>query len=138
MERKSYYVTIQGGTSNGEVRGVKGNSSYDFEIMATEDEASALKELFNEADHSDKLGYMHAHFFSNVRDTADKDHQQYDRLLCTVYETIYELGTAQTRSDIDEMEIIPRLKEERPDSEYSTGPTMLQGKTGGQLNNDNR
>ncbi|WLD94814.1 hypothetical protein [Alkalihalobacillus sp. AL-G] len=137
MERKPYYVTVQGGTSNGEVRGVKGSSSYDFEIIATEDEAIALDELFKEADNADTLGYFHSHFFSNILDTADQDHQKYDRLLNRIYETIYELGSDQTKADIEEMNILSLLSEEKPDSAFSTGPTMLQGNNDGKLNNNN-
>lgn len=135
MERKSYYVTVQAGTNNGEVRDVKGSSNYDFEIIATEDEAIALDELFKEAYNTDTLGYFHGHFFANILDTADKDHQKYDRILNRIYETIYKLGTDQTKADIEEMNILPSLAEERADSEFSTGPTMLQ-RSDGNINND--
>ncbi|MCF6409302.1 hypothetical protein [Pseudalkalibacillus salsuginis] len=125
MERKPYYITVQVGMQNAEIRNSKGESSYDFEVHATEDEAALLKDLMEEAYHSDTIGYFHSHFFANVIDTADRDHMIYDRLLNEIYLTIYDLGTDQTKKDIEEMGILERLKEVKP-SHNPTDPNLLQ------------
>lgn len=114
MERHPYYVTLQAGISNAEVRSEKGESSYDFEVLANEDEAGLLIELLAEANNRDRIGYEHGHFFANVIDSADRDHMIYDRLLNQIYLTIYDLGTSQTKKDIEEMDILNRLKEIKP------------------------
>ncbi|MGM7700794.1 hypothetical protein ACSVDE_03655 [Pseudalkalibacillus sp. Hm43] len=114
MERHPYYVTLQAGISNAEVRSEKGESSYDFEVLANEDEAGLLIELLAEANNQDRIGYEHSHFFANVLDTADRDNMIYDRLLNQIYLTIYDLGTTQTKKDIEEMDILNRLKEIKP------------------------
>lgn len=114
MERDHYYVTLQAGISNAEVRSVKGESSYDFEIVANQDEAGLLKDLLLEASNQDRIGYEHSHFFANVLDTADRDNMVYDRLLNQIYLTIYDLGTSTTKKDIEEMGILEQLREIKP------------------------
>jgi hypothetical protein len=114
MERDHYYVTLQAGISNAEVRSVKGESSYDFEIVANHDEAGLLKDLLLEASNQDRIGYEHSHFFANVLDTADRDNMVYDRLLNQIYLTIYDLGTSTTKKDIEKMEILEQLREIKP------------------------
>ncbi|WP_261132394.1 hypothetical protein [Bacillus sp. Marseille-Q3570] len=125
MERKPYYVTVQAGIQNAEIRSSKGESSYDFEINATEDEAAFLKDLFDEDDRADRTGYIHSHWFSNVIDSGDRDNMIYDRLLNEIYLTIYDLGTEQTKKDIEEMGILEKLREVKP-SHNPTDPELLQ------------
>ncbi|MCF6136744.1 hypothetical protein [Pseudalkalibacillus berkeleyi] len=123
MEQHHYYVTLQAGISNAEVRSNKGESSYDFEIMANENEAALLRDLLEEANNADRIGYVHSHFFSNVIDAADRDNMIYDRLLNEIYLTIYDLGTSRTKKDIEEMGILEKLKEVKP-SHNPTDPNL--------------
>ncbi|WP_349410154.1 hypothetical protein [Pseudalkalibacillus sp. SCS-8] len=123
MEDSHYYVTMQAGVSNAEVRNEKGQSSYDFEIVANQEEAALLKDLLEEAKNADRIGYEHAHFFSNVLDTADRDNMIYDRLLNQIYLTIYDLGTSRTKEDIEQMGILEKLREIKP-SHNPNDPTV--------------
>lgn len=58
LERNRYYITLQSGTTVAEIRDVKGDSTYDFEIEATEVEAGMLRDLFNHCVHGDARAYL--------------------------------------------------------------------------------
>jgi hypothetical protein len=122
MNKKPYYVSVPG-PGTGEVRSEKGESSYDFEINATEDEAYELKEFFEKAYSDDMKTYLHMHIVPVIPNSIDKDHKEYDDSFNTIYQKIYELGTENTKEQIEQMGILNALKG-APGNQ--SGPSMLQ------------
>jgi hypothetical protein len=107
LERNRYYITLQSGTTVAEIRDVKGDSTYDFEIEATEVEAGMLRDLFNHCVHGDFMMWMHGHTLWS--DMPDRDNDEYDDNLREIYRTIYRLGTPKTRNDLEQMGLVERL-----------------------------
>ncbi len=114
MEKKRYYITLQAGTTTAEIRDVKGESTYDFEIEADPVEIGLLRDMLTHAVHSDFLQWMHSHI--PYRDQLlDVDNEAYDDNLVSIYRKIYQLGTPETRKNIEQMGLVERLKLNRDD-----------------------
>jgi hypothetical protein len=108
VEKKRYYITLQGGTTTAEIRDVRGESTYDFEIEADPVEIGLLRDMLIHAVHADFLGWMHSHIpFTNLHDL---DNEAYDDNLVNIYRKIYQLGTPDTRAKIEQMGLVERLK----------------------------
>ncbi|CAM3350008.1 hypothetical protein EDM52_10410 [Brevibacillus invocatus] len=104
LEKQHYYVTLQSGTTVAEIRNVKGSSTYDYEIEATEVEVGVLRDLFNNCIHGDFMMWMHGHTLWS--DMPDRDNDEYDDNLRAIYQIIYQNGTPKTRNDLEEMGIV--------------------------------
>jgi hypothetical protein len=108
MDKKTYYVTLRTGLTTGEVRDdnfFEEGSSSDFEIQATPEEAQQLQNLFKEGDSEDFISYLHAHI-PYFPEFGKKDNEQYDHTLHEIYQQIYNLGTPETQSQIEQMGIL--------------------------------
>jgi hypothetical protein len=104
MDKKTYYITLHTGFTTGEIREEKNDASYDYAIEASPEEAYQLHRYFEEASGSDFWGYLHSHIsLTNV--LMDRDNDQYDRNLVEIYRMIYNLGTPQTKQQIEDMGI---------------------------------
>ncbi|MED1722907.1 hypothetical protein [Brevibacillus parabrevis] len=83
MERKTYCVTMQAGTTVAEIRDEKGSATYDFEIEATDVEVGMMRDLFNNCIHGDFMMWMHGHTLWS--DMPDRDNDEYDDNLREIY-----------------------------------------------------
>ncbi len=104
MEKKTYYIAVGSGEIL-EPEDVTGN--FEFEIRATEEEVDKLQEIFEE-------------LAMNEEDTAaralipfreyhlDKENDAYDWNLTELYRMLHELGTPDTKSHIEAMNVLPR------------------------------
>lgn len=99
-ERKNYFVTID--TEN--IRETSVPEGIEYEVFATQDEISEIRELFNEKEKSSKNAVKYlAKPFNEWG--ADNERRKYDDHLITLYQRIYELGTEETKANIKELGI---------------------------------
>lgn len=97
MEKKPFYVSVQ----QGRVLADPTATPYEFEIMATEEEAEALQKLFERMPSQDFANFSDAHI-PYVPYHQRKTNDVIDDQLSQIYEKIYELGTLETRQFMDE------------------------------------
>jgi hypothetical protein len=109
MEKKRYYISLHNTVGNVEIRDEKGTATYDFEIEATDTDIEQLEKWLNNADHSEFLTFVHPHIMP-FSEAIDRDHEKYDQALGQVYQMIYNLGTVETRAQIEDMGILDALK----------------------------
>jgi hypothetical protein len=107
MDKKKYYLSIHAGPNTVEIRDVKGESTYDFEIEASDDEVDKLEELFEHAYSDDFKTYSWMHVIADKK--IEKLTEDFDQTLNNIYQIIYDLGTEKTRSDITEMGVLNSL-----------------------------
>lgn len=96
--KKKYYVTMDIGPNSGVIRDQmdENDATYDFEIMASEDEVRQLEKLFSDTTATDFRTFVKAvtPFRTQARQQeSKKEDEQIDR----IYRMIYELGTVKTR-----------------------------------------
>ncbi|OEH92109.1 hydrolase [Bacillus solimangrovi] len=101
MEKKKYYVAV----GPREISQVKDYALNQFEIEATDNEIAMLREVFDDAYSADWLSYWRAHI-PYVQYHHDKENDMYDRDLMKAYQMIYELGSNETKEQIQEMGIL--------------------------------
>jgi len=96
MTRSRYYVSVQAKSISSE----QGRMAYEWEIEATEEEAAALGQLFERLDESE-----HATFFRGMTPGVpyhwDRENDSYDGKLRQIYSKIQELGTPETKSQLE-------------------------------------
>jgi hypothetical protein len=109
MEKKRYYISLHNTVGNVEIRDEKGTATYDFEIEGTDADIEQLEKWLNRADQADLLTWAHPHIFP-FSEAIDRDHEKYDQALGQVYQVIYNLGTSETRAQIESMGILDALK----------------------------
>ncbi|MFC4075876.1 hydrolase [Salinithrix halophila] len=119
MKKKTYYVAIHSGETFGEILQEKGASPYDFEIEATDEEVRSLNILLGNFAGEDAETFWDSHIpFQAYNERREND--GYDQTLEQVYQRIYELGTPETKQQMEEMGLLvnqrhqPREKGERP------------------------
>lgn len=97
MEKRPYYVSVQ----QGRVLPDKTATPYEFEILATEEEAEALQKLFEPMPAQDFANFTDAHV-PYIPYHQRKTNDVIDNQLSKIYEKIYELGTSETRQFMEE------------------------------------
>ncbi|WP_050613743.1 hypothetical protein [Bacillus testis] len=98
-----YYISIQSGQVSREPQ--EGDSQ--FRIIATDQEYRDIEVLANELYDSD----LKTHFRAQIPFLEyhhDKENDEYDSRLISLYEKIYQLGDAETKAHIDSMGILGR------------------------------
>lgn len=105
MDKKKYYVSIHSGPDTGEIRNYKGDSTFDFEIEATDAEVERIQELFEETQDAahDSFATVHFPFTPNHEDKANSE---YDHALFEIYRMLHDLGNDETRKHIESMGIL--------------------------------
>ncbi len=99
-EKHRVYVSVQAKT----VMYHQGDAAYELEIEATPEEIKRLHELFESVSEEDFTNYLRA--YNPVLIIEDLvNHEWYDLHLAEIYRTLYELGTAETRAHIEQMDI---------------------------------
>lgn len=102
MEKKTYYVAV----GSGDILEDKSDSPYEFEIEATQEEIDQLQELFNDRHQADWYTWIGAHIPIVPYHQLDKDNDQYDDNLYAIYKMLYELGSPETKSEIEKLGIL--------------------------------
>lgn len=97
MEKKHYYVTVQ----QGRVLDDPTVTPYEFEIIATQEEADELQKLFEHMPANDFASFTEAHIPYKPYH-LDQSNDVIDENLSKIYEKIYELGTEETRQFMEE------------------------------------
>ena len=93
--KKTYYIAIADGT----ITQVKTSTPWDYEIQATDEEITQLRELFDQNYSSDWQSFWRAHV-PYIQYHDDKANEGYDTGLQQVYKMIYELGDEETKLQI--------------------------------------
>jgi hypothetical protein len=100
MDKKTYYIAV----GPGEIMENQGDSSYEFEIVATQEDIDRLEDLFEEKDNADQSSHVHAWLpFIHTYDGPNKDHDYY---LHEVYRMLHKLGTEETKAQIEQMKVL--------------------------------
>ncbi|MCM3271375.1 hypothetical protein [Paenibacillus elgii] len=101
MDKKNYYVSVQSKT----IMQHQGDAAYELEIEATPEEVIKLKELFEDVEYAEELTFSRAHF-PGIPYHHDKENDAYDSYLKNVYQTLYSLGTDETKKHIQTMNVL--------------------------------
>ncbi|TXK80020.1 hypothetical protein [Paenibacillus sp. N3.4] len=102
MDKKSYFVSVQSGT----IMENQGDSSYELEIKATQDEVEQLGEIFEEMDNFDQSSAIQVSAAVAIAYHHDESNDGYDYYLKEAYRMINDLGTEDTKRHISTMNIL--------------------------------
>lgn len=92
MDKKKYYVSVQANT----IMERQGDAAYELEIIASEEEITKLKELFDYMEEFDRASYYRAHI-PGIPYHHDIENDGYDYYLAEAYKLMHELGTDETK-----------------------------------------
>ena len=99
--KRTYYISVQAGSITKHI----GDTSFEFEVMATEKEISELQELFDGREESDDYAFIRTHVpFDEYHN--DKPNDAYDYFLTNVYRKIHAMGTPKTKAFIESMHVL--------------------------------
>ncbi|PTM57917.1 hypothetical protein [Desmospora activa] len=104
--RNRYYVSIHSGETMGEVLQQPDDSSFQFEIEATQEELQQLNNLIGNNSVEDMETFWDSHI-PFLAYNQNRENDGYDRTLQQVYQLVYQLGTPQTRKQLEAMGIWP-------------------------------
>jgi hypothetical protein len=101
LEKTKYYVSVQAHS----ILSDQGAAAYELEILATDREVVQLQELFNNEGDAEDATFFRG-MAPGIPYHIDDSNDAYDYYLIEIYKKIYELGTAETRSHIESMNIL--------------------------------
>ncbi|GIP37931.1 hypothetical protein J31TS4_12110 [Paenibacillus sp. J31TS4] len=101
MDKKPYYISV----NTNEIMDDPTAFTYQFEILASQDDIDKLQELFEDTAEAEQASAWGAlTLTSNLEEEYERD---YDYNLQQVYAMLHELGTPETRRHIESMNILP-------------------------------
>jgi hypothetical protein len=98
--RKTYYVLV----GPGQILMDPEAAPFQFAIQATEAEIDKLEELFQETQDVDEDEIFNFSGSPTISDTPENE--TYDALFKDIYRMLHDLGTPETRSHIEKMNIL--------------------------------
>ncbi|MCA1057299.1 hypothetical protein LCM10_20355 [Rossellomorea aquimaris] len=102
VAKDTYYVDISSGDV---VPHAEEARSVSFQIKATPEEVSKLKALFQANDEDDMSTFNRAQIpFRQYHN--DPENTRYDHSMQKIYSMIHQLGTLETRRNIEEMGVL--------------------------------
>jgi hypothetical protein len=101
MEKTKYYVSVQAQSILSE----QGAAAYELVILATDREVAQLQELFDNEEEAENATFFRG-MAPGIPYHIDNENDVYDYYLIEIYKKIYELGTPETRSHIEGMNIL--------------------------------
>ncbi|WP_244864399.1 hypothetical protein [Paenibacillus sp. J23TS9] len=101
LDKKRYYVSVQSRT----IMERQDEAAYELVIEATPEEIKPLRDLFNSMYHFDMETYFRMHY-PGIPEHYDNDNDLYERDLKQIYQTLYTLGTSETRDHIASMNVL--------------------------------
>jgi hypothetical protein len=105
MEKRKYYVSVQAQT----ILEHRGDAAYEFEIEATEAEVHQLQELFESTTEPDLNNWIRMHS-PKILEEELVSHAFVDQHLTETYRFLYRLGTPETKSHIQSMNVLQGLQ----------------------------
>ncbi len=106
MERKTYYISL----AEGSISQVSTASSWDYQIQATDEEITQLREIFDQNYSSDWQGFWRAHI-PFLQYHFDRQNDAYDNGLQQAFKMIYELGDEATKAHIKDQGLMDDIIE---------------------------
>ncbi|GAA3403920.1 hydrolase [Paenibacillus hodogayensis] len=100
-DKRTYYVSVQAGS----IMENKGDTAFEFEISATEDDVADLQERFDMLSDLDNSSAFRA-ILPAVPYHQDSALDGYDYTLTDIYRKLYDLGNEETRQTIAGMDAI--------------------------------
>lgn len=101
MEKQRYYVSVQAKTIMAE----QGEAPYELVIDATYEELQKLNELFESLNDFDEKTFIRVHIPA-IPYHHDSENDGYDYYLKEIYHLIHQIGTEETRNQIESMNIL--------------------------------
>jgi len=101
VEKTKYYVSVQANS----ILADQGAAAYELEIIASDREVEQLQELFDSRSNADDTSFFRA-MEPTIQYHNDNENDTYDYYLVEIYKKIYELGTDETKSHIEKMNVI--------------------------------
>lgn len=92
VEKKRYYVSVQSRS----IMRDQGQASYEYEIEATESELQRLQTKMDELEEADHATFFRT-FTPGLPYHHDPENDEYDRAIKDCYDTIFQLGTDETK-----------------------------------------
>ncbi|MBM7704834.1 hydrolase [Metabacillus iocasae] len=106
QKKKTYYISL----GAGEISQVRSASEWNYEIKATDDEVTVLREYFDQRFSSDWQGFFRAHV-PYLEYHYDRQNDAYDQTTTKIFELIHNLGNDETRTHIEQMGILSQHNE---------------------------
>lgn len=108
MDEKSYFITLRTGLNTGEIREMENDAHFDYEIKASSEQAHQLHDLIEKGADADFNSYVHSHvpFNNETEFNTEKDITMYDETLRRIYQTIYDLGTPETKKKMEQQGVL--------------------------------
>lgn len=99
--KKHFFITV----NTEDIRETSVPDGIEYEVIATPQEVDEIRQLFREMNQDSKnaVKFLAKPFHEWG---ADEKREQYDEHLMAIYQRIYDLGTEETRKNINEMGII--------------------------------
>ncbi|PLR84439.1 hydrolase [Bacillus canaveralius] len=98
---KTYYISV----GTGEISQSSTASPWNFQIHATDEEITILREYFEQNYSTEWQNFFRAHV-PYVQYHYDRENDAYDETMKKIYGMIYELGDEQAKNHIEEMGIL--------------------------------
>ncbi|MCP1310417.1 hypothetical protein [Paenibacillus tyrfis] len=101
MDKRNYYVSVQSKT----IMQHQGDAAYELEIEATPEEIIKLKELFEDMEYAEEQTFPRT-LVPGIPYHHDEENDVYDIYLKNVYQTLYSLGTDETKKHVQTMNVL--------------------------------
>ncbi|SFL37266.1 hypothetical protein SAMN03159341_105328 [Paenibacillus sp. 1_12] len=109
MPKSTYYVTVATGLiEQQQAMQDKANLTHEFAVEATDEEIAVLRDLLDKQATSEELTFKRATIPYKTAD-HDPSTERFNGDILNIYRYLYEIGTAETKSHIEKMGILPRL-----------------------------
>ena len=116
MEKRPYYISVE----TGEILPIKTASTFQFEILASDEDVKKLSEIFEDMDSIANDTFVRNHL-PYIPYSNDRDNDRYDSKMKEAYQLIHDLGQDETRKFIETMDFWnpehPGIPEKRPEIE---------------------
>jgi hypothetical protein len=100
-EKKVYFIDI----ASGEISRRSTESPWNFQIEATDDEITGLREVFQQNYEAEWEGFFRAHV-PFIEYHYDSVNDVYDQNMMKAYSMIYDLGNLEAKKHIENMGIL--------------------------------
>ncbi|MED1203103.1 hydrolase [Heyndrickxia acidicola] len=100
-EKKVYFIEI----ASGEISRRSTDSPWNFQIEATDDEITQLREVFQQNYEAEWEGFFRAHV-PFIEYHYDRVNDVYDQNMMKAYSMIYNLGNLEAKKHIENMGIL--------------------------------
>jgi hypothetical protein len=101
-QKKTYYIDV----GTGQILSNASSSTWSFQIQATDEEITQLRELFNQNYSTEWKNFFRSHV-PFVEYHNDKENDSYDRTIQQIYGMLYKLGDPEAKKHIESMSILP-------------------------------